>query len=74
MWDSYVEFYEPLIIVVWISTMQFPLSVHRILISLLSLRNFNAIDSFLVMLDVKGPDSSNIYGLFKKFQNCFFFL
>jgi hypothetical protein len=36
------------------TTLQCPLSACRILIFLLSFRDVNAIDSFLVMLDVKG--------------------
>jgi hypothetical protein len=40
--------------------MEFPLSVCRILISLLPSKDFSTIGSFLVTLDVEGLDFSNI--------------
>jgi hypothetical protein len=50
--SSYVDLF--------MTTMQFPLSTCKILISLLSFKDFKAMDSIPLMLDVKGLNFSNI--------------
>jgi hypothetical protein len=75
-WDPYVEFHKHpdssglyiffLYVDSFNTTVQFPLSACRILISFLSFRDYNAIDSFIKMLDVKDLDFSNMHRILQQ--------